>query len=216
MTRNLKRSTVVKRLTRNRQFSIIQTSRRLKSLEFMTTRYLQKLNEIGKARNTSATASKVRGVKWTESQLKKMRKIAAQPEMPTLSDLPKLGKHKAGLMLRKVKQLRKEMASATETPNLVRGIRDSKGRGIIYLVEHELFVGWVKCGMTTNMKKRLGAYNCSDPLNRFNVLAEKYVDDRRKAENLLKYNLESKATLSNGEWFRVDRSTALTVFKEII
>ena len=178
------------------------------------SRYLNKLTTISKARNSPKTAAKVRGLKWTEGQLKKIRVIAAQEEMPTLANLPKLGDYKAEVMLRKIKQLRKEMSQAIGTSN-PSGIRNSTGEGVIYLVEHELYEGWVKCGMTTNMKKRLGSYNCSDPLKRFSVLLEKSVSDRRKSESLLIHNLKSKASLSKGEWFRINKVTALEIFNAI-
>jgi hypothetical protein len=41
----------------------------------MSVRYENRLNEISKARNKSKTSSIVKGIKWTQSQLSKMRII---------------------------------------------------------------------------------------------------------------------------------------------
>lgn len=182
----------------------------------MTTRYLRKLTEIGKARNSSKTASKVRGIKWTSSQLTKMRFMAASVNTPTLEMIkeayPSLGDYKSNCMLDKVKQLRKEMSEITGLEDGIDGVRNSKGSGIIYLVENEMYPGWIKCGMTINIISRLNSYNCNDPLKRFRIVAEKTVLNRRKSETDLMRELGNVSSLSNGEWFRIEKEQALKIF----
>lgn len=185
----------------------------------MTTRYLKKLKEIGKARNSSNTASKVRGIKWTSGQRSNMRIIAASIEPPTIEVVkelyPNLGGYKAERMLNEVKKLRKKMSEITGLEDGISGIRNSKGDGIIYLVENEMYPGWIKCGMTVNMSNRLNSYNCYDPLKRFRIITEKSVSNRRKSEAFLKRELESVSSLSNGEWFRIEKEQALKIFNNV-
>jgi hypothetical protein len=117
------------------------------------------------------------------------------------------------------KKLRREMMLAVNAGNgpeiKVNGVQTGKTCGVIYLIEHEMFNGWVKCGMTTNMISRLVAYNCSDPLKRFKAIVQKEVNDRRKAETLLIHNLSMTAAIQSGEWFKIDRKEALAIFNAI-
>ena len=185
----------------------------------MTTRYEKKLAEIGKARNGSKTSSKVRGIKWTSKQMTRIRLMAGSEQAPTISMIkslyPKIGDYKSECMLSKVKLLRKELSEITGLEDGIDGIRKSKGNGIVYLVENEMYPGWIKCGMTIDMKNRLNSYNCNDPLKRFRVIVEKEVENRRKSETSLKRELGNVSSLANGEWFRVDKETALSLFNSV-
>ena len=185
----------------------------------MTTKYDIKLKEIGAAKNSSRTASRVRGVKWTSHQISKMRHMASLEQAPTIelvkSLYPNLGDYKSERMLHKVKQFRKEFSEITGLQDAISGVRSSKGKGLIYLVENESYSGWIKCGMTIDMKNRLNSYNCNDPLKRFRVLVEKEVKNRRKSETVLKYELQHISSLVNGEWFRVEKEVALKIFSAV-
>ena len=88
----------------------------------------------------------------------------------------------------------------------VKGLHSIQKTGIIYLVEHEMFDGWLKCGMTVNMKSRLKSYNLCDPLKRYTVVASKVVKDRRKAEIDLIRELTTQASMKNGEWLRFKKT----------
>lgn len=88
--------------------------------------------------------------------------------------------------------------------------------GFVYLIENEAFPGWVKGGMTTDLKTRLDSYNQYDPLKRFKVVASKEVISRRKAETWLLHEMKMKADLVNGEWFRIDKNVAQRLFENII
>ena len=46
-------------------------------------------------------------------------------------------------------------------------------------------------------------------------ITEKDVNDRRRCEAILKHNLKMTASLSNGEWFRIDKDVALEIFNAI-
>lgn len=64
----------------------------------------------------------------------------------------------------------------------------------MYLVTHPLFGGRVKAGMTMDFEVRLGVYNVSDPLSRFEYLAVKWVPNRRQAEIKLLARLAATKT----------------------
>lgn len=185
----------------------------------MNTRYQKKLIEIGKARNGSKTAAKVRGIKWTNGQKTRIRLMAGAEQAPSIemikSFYPHMGDYKSDCMLTKVKLLRKEMSELTGVEDGITGIRKSKGKGIVYLVENEMYPGWIKCGMTIDMNNRLNSYNCNDPLKRFRVIVAKEVENRRKSETSLIRELRIISSLSNGEWFRVDKETAMKIFNTV-
>jgi hypothetical protein len=182
------------------------------------TRYQQKIVEISKARNSSKTSSKVRGLKWNAMQMANIQKIASQELMPSITDVrelyPNMSDYKINVMLNKINQLRKQLSNASKLTS-VSGIRNSAGSGLIYLIEHELYSGWIKCGMTVNIEDRIKTYNCGDPLKRYKVIVTKHVENRRFAETRLKSELKLTSTLSNGEWFRIDKDIALQLFNVI-
>lgn len=182
-------------------------------------RYRKKLAEIKAARNKSTTALKTRGIKYNKRQQDLIRTLAADVDAPTREKIllvfPKMSQLKVDAILVKAKLLRKKLAENLGINNEVSGIRNSKGQGYVYLVENELFSGWIKCGMTTNITSRLNTYNSNDPLKRFRVLVDKEVVDRRRAELNLMRELQIKSTLQNGEWFRIDKNQAIEIFKSI-
>jgi hypothetical protein len=182
------------------------------------SRYLNKVKEIESARNSSATALKVRGIKWNKNQKVQIMKFAAQEIMPTKESLrkcfPLMSENKLDAMLNKVKFYRKKLASEMNLEN-VDGVRNSKGNGFVYLVENEMFPGWIKCGMTTNLASRINTYNTNDPLRRFKLISDKKVIDRRLSEKNLIRELGLSASLVNGEWFRIDKDHALNIFQKM-
>jgi predicted GIY-YIG superfamily endonuclease len=182
-------------------------------------RYRKKLAEIKAARNKSSTALKTRGIKYNKRQQDLIRMLAAAVDAPSREKIllvfPSMNQKKVDAILNKAKLLRKKLAENLGLNNEINGIRNSKGMGYIYLVENEMFSGWVKCGMTTNITSRLNTYNSNDPLKRFRVLIDKEVIDRRKSELDLMRELQIKSTLHNGEWFRIDKDKAIEIFKSI-
>lgn len=184
----------------------------------MNYQYTEKLKEISIARNQSSSAAKTRGVKYTTGQVKQMKMIAVLEEAPTIESIlkayPKVGNHKANKMLEYIKRIRKEFAVLCNLKD-VAGVHDSKSVGHIYLITNERFVGWIKCGKTANLVKRLSAYNCYDPQQRYRVLIETIVYDKNKAESLLIYNLKNASSAHNGEWFRIAEEQAINIFKQI-
>jgi hypothetical protein len=93
--------------------------------------------------------------------------------------------------------------------------RNAEQRGSIYLIENEAFSGWIKCGMTTNIASRLEAYNFHDPMKRFSIVCSKIVQDRRRAESQLINDLSMKSSLQSGEWFRIVKEDAISIFENV-
>lgn len=175
-----------------------------------TTKYLTKVSEASNSK---------RPIRWTVQQLTTIKSLAVGIDTPTLDMIkvlyPSMRGNKLLRMFTKVKELRREYATFVGNGVKVEGLRDSKGKGFIYLVVNDLFTGWVKAGMTVNIETRLRAYNNGDPLKRYFVLQYKEVPDRRKSETLLKYNLSQRANDISGEWFKLDQDLAIQLFKDI-
>lgn len=87
--------------------------------------------------------------------------------------------------------------------------------GFVYLVTHPCFSGWVKAGMTIDFELRMGTYNVSDPLSRFELSAVKWTPDRRSAERELLVALNDSAEEMRGEWARIELAVALSVLESL-
>lgn len=160
---------------------------------------------------------KLRPHRWTQGQRGAIRKIATLPEYPTIDIVrifyPNMSDRKMGALLDETRKLRKEIS--LEINIIPNGIRDSKGFGEIYLIIHPHFDGWVKCGMTNNVKSRLSTYNTCDPLKRFVILKSKIVGDRRQSEKHLIKSLKEHSKECNGEWFKIDSDAAIKIFNNL-
>lgn len=128
---------------------------------------------------------------------------APQPVVPTPAQL-NLNQVLAGIRDKYGDEIRK------------RGEQTTIPEGFVYLVTHPLFGGWVKAGMTIDFEVRLGVYNVSDPLSRFEYAAVKWVPNRRQAETKLLARLAAEAgTDEAGEWFELPVEAALQVFEAL-
>ena len=93
-----------------------------------------------------------------------------------------------------------------------KGEQTSAREGFVYLVINPCFPGWVKAGMTIDYELRLGTYNTSDPLSRFEYMELAWTPDRRGAERQLMSALQPLAAEKRGEWFRMLPEEALSIF----
>jgi hypothetical protein len=144
--------------------------------------------------------------------------LASKEEVTSELDIkkmyPNLDDKSIKQLLRRIKIKRKELAKATGYLD-VKGIQNFKDKGFIYLIENISFEGWVKCGMTTNLSKRLSSYNSYDPLSRFNFILTKEVKSRKDCESILMHKLKSSAEqVSRNEWFKIDLNIAKTIFNQ--
>jgi len=67
--------------------------------------------------------------------------------------------------------------------------------------------------MTIDYELRIGTYNVSDPLSRFELSAVKWVFDRRQAEKKLIKTLGELALEMRGEWAKIELVVALSVLE---
>jgi hypothetical protein len=157
-------------------------------------------------------------IKFNRSQTDFLRNLSIRENMPDRNDIierfPWFSSQKLEYAFLYVKRLRKELSVMLGMSD-VEGVHNSNSDGWIYLIENEEFGGWIKCGMTSNIKSRLSQYNCSDPLSRFNVIVSKKVKNKRKAEIELISVIKNNALISNGEWFKIDKEQAIEIFDKI-
>lgn len=143
-------------------------------------------------------------------------KLSAQIETPTLEQvIQEIGcdLEKSKLILKSIKAKRLQLSK--ELQGTLPGMRKTEKEGFVYLIKNPMYEGWVKCGMTIDCRDRLKSYNGYDPTCRFSFIATKPVVDRRKAERQLLHEVSMKASLQNGEWFKIDESDCIEIFNKI-
>ena len=165
---------------------------------------------------------KLRPLTFTKKTLWLIKEFASDSKSWTIEQIQehlKCSFNKAENIWKEVKKKRRELmlAVSEETSNpaiKVAGLQNLQKTGTIYLIEHELYDGWIKCGMTSNMKSRLKSYNSYDPLKRYKIVASKVVKDRRRAESMLIHDMKLKSSLYNGEWFKISKIEAISIFSK--
>lgn len=85
--------------------------------------------------------------------------------------------------------------------------------GFVYLIENPNYPGMIKAGMTIDYESRLNSYNIYDPYDAFSFIKVKYVKDRRSAETELLKVLRNNSSYNKGEWFKIDKVLALSLFE---
>jgi hypothetical protein len=81
-------------------------------------------------------------------------------------------------------------------------------RGYIYIITNKSFPGWIKIGVTEDIKSRLRTYQTSSPLRNYKI--EYYIEhpDCYSAEKDIHKQMNYFATDIKNEWFRVDLTIA--------
>lgn len=85
--------------------------------------------------------------------------------------------------------------------------------GFVYIIENEIFPGWLKIGSTIDQNLRLRTYQTGDPFQRYKISYSKYFNDRKSIEN--KVHLELQDYNKRGEWFEVGLSKAIGIINNI-
>ena len=70
--------------------------------------------------------------------------------------------------------------------------------GFIYCITNPAYTGYVKIGITNNVRKRLASYQTYDPYRSFKLECYRFVYDKRLVEKTLLQVY--KTTLDKGEW----------------
>lgn len=97
--------------------------------------------------------------------------------------------------------------------NFDRGARfnDIKA-GLVYLISNEAFPGFVKVGMTINIKQRLDVYQTYDPYRRFKIEKYDFVLNRLSKEK--EFLTHPDIYNESGEWVSVENS--IEIFQRLI
>lgn len=86
--------------------------------------------------------------------------------------------------------------------------------GYLYLITNKAFPGFVKVGVTTDIKSRLHTYQTSDPKRQYKI--EFYVEhpDCYTAEKKIKEMMKYFAASQKNEWYECDVSVARVRLEE--
>jgi hypothetical protein len=84
--------------------------------------------------------------------------------------------------------------------------------GFVYLVENEVYPGWIKVGMTIDYESRIGTYNIYDPFNKFKFVSLSFVKDRRSKEQELIEIFKIHSLSIKGEWFKIEKQKVVDLF----
>lgn len=109
----------------------------------------------------------------------------------------------AGLSLLKLNTQREDQQEV-----VVKRTVSKTSSGIVYLISNPAFDGFLKIGITKDLKSRLSSYQTYDPFKRFKVEHYRVVADARKEEKL--YLSHHNITLAKGEW--VHRENVKEIF----
>jgi hypothetical protein len=86
--------------------------------------------------------------------------------------------------------------------------------GYLYIVINNAFPGWIKIGITTNLKERLHLYQTCDPYRGYKLIYSLHHPDYKIAEKKIKEAMRMFAKSQKNEWFEVDLSVALVRLQE--
>ena len=88
--------------------------------------------------------------------------------------------------------------------------------GYLYIIENDSMPGWIKVGITDNLKKRLSTYKTGDPLRSYKVVYSICHPKYKEAELLVKSALKPFATEIRNEWYKINLYMAKEMLDEII
>jgi hypothetical protein len=94
----------------------------------------------------------------------------------------------------------------------IHGEQTSFKEGFIYIIVNPKFKGWIKAGMSIDYEARLKVYNQYDPTKSFVIKQVRWVEDRRKVEEVFLKELMKVTKTSEGEWFKIDEEIANLIF----
>lgn len=83
--------------------------------------------------------------------------------------------------------------------------------GFVYIISNIAYPDWIKVGMAFDYEKRLNVYNQYDPESKFKIIGIRWTDNRRILENKILEDMSQVALKQRGEWFRIEKETALDI-----
>jgi len=89
---------------------------------------------------------------------------------------------------------------------------DSQLEGEVYAIANSAWPEWVKIGRAKDADDRCKSYQTSSPFRDYSVIARISTEDRNALEREMHRTFEHFADDRNGEWFKIDKVTAIKIF----
>ena len=89
---------------------------------------------------------------------------------------------------------------------------ESVNEGEVYIIVNEAWKDWVKVGKAVSSSDRLNGYQTSSPFRDYKVVATLTTDNRHTKEKEMHKIFEHFAQERKGEWFKIDKVTAIKLF----
>ena len=89
---------------------------------------------------------------------------------------------------------------------------ESIDQGEVYIIVNEAWKDWVKVGKAVSSSDRLNGYQTSSPFRDYKVVATLTTDNRHTKEKEMHKIFEHFAEKRKGEWFKIDKVTAIKLF----
>ena len=89
---------------------------------------------------------------------------------------------------------------------------ESIDEGEVYIIVNTAWPEWVKVGKAVNSDDRLNGYQTSSPFRDYKVIAKLQVNNRHEKEKEMHKVFEHFAEERRGEWFKIDKVTAIKLF----
>jgi hypothetical protein len=86
--------------------------------------------------------------------------------------------------------------------------------GFLYVITNPAHKGWVKIGVTDDIKDRLHVYQTSDPLRKYKVEYYAFHPDCYTAEKKIKEVMQRFALSIKKEWYEIDLQMAISRVQE--
>jgi hypothetical protein len=89
---------------------------------------------------------------------------------------------------------------------------ESTAQGDVYVITNNAWPEWVKVGKASIAEDRLNGYQTSSPFRDYSIVAKISTEDRHSKEREMHKIFTHFAKERRGEWFKIDRVTAIKLF----
>ena len=89
---------------------------------------------------------------------------------------------------------------------------ESIDQGEVYIIINTAWPDWVKVGKAVSSSDRLNGYQTSSPFRDYEIVATLATDNRHTKEREMHKIFEHFSEERKGEWFKIDRITAIKLF----
>lgn len=89
---------------------------------------------------------------------------------------------------------------------------ESTKEGDVYIIVNSAWPEWVKVGKASIAEDRLNGYQTSSPFRDYSIAAVMATENRHETEREMHRVFEYFADERRGEWFKIDKVTAIKIF----